>query len=104
MTTTDQLAATEIFQFPGPQLPNRLDSITDGFIALDLEWRVVFMNRVAADMLSAPAETLIGRRLWDAFAEFGPSSFGDACRRAVAEGIPIEYEDYYLPSKKWLAM
>jgi len=102
--TPDRPGTADTFQLSGQQLSNMLDRITDGFIAFDLEWRFTFVNRVAADMLTSPAEKLIGRRLWDTFPEFSATGFGEACRRALAEGLPTEHEDYYPPRHKWFAI
>ena len=102
--TAGPQAAADTFQLSGQQLTNMLDSISDGFIAFDRDWRFTFINRAAASILTSPAEKLIGRQLWEAFPEFGATGFGQACRRAAAEGVSIEHEDYYPPRAKWFAI
>jgi HD-GYP domain-containing protein (c-di-GMP phosphodiesterase class II) len=103
-STADRQAAADRFRISGQQLTDILDNITDGFFTCDLDWRLTFINRVAAAMLAAPADTLIGRQLWEAVPELSATGLGQACRRAIAEGIPIEHEDYYPPRHKWFAI
>jgi len=47
------------------QFQNSLDNIPDAFSAFDKEWRIVYLNKVAADTLGFPKEQLIGRNFWD---------------------------------------
>ncbi len=103
-TTPNRQMAAEMFQLSGQQLIDMLDSITDGLITFDSDWRFTFINRVAASILTYPVEKLIGRRLWETFPNFHATGFGQACWRAAAEGIPIEHEDYYSPRDKWFAI
>lgn len=61
-----------------------LNSAGEGIYGLDLEGRIIFINRAAADMIGAPAEALIGRPEAEVFAEDGattsPSADGAAER------------------------
>jgi PAS domain S-box-containing protein len=44
-----------------------LESIADGFYAVDHEWRLTYVNRRAEELWRRPREELIGVRLWDLF-------------------------------------
>lgn len=48
------------------QFQNSLDNIPDAFAMFDKDWRIVYLNKVAADTLGSPKEQLIGRKFWDA--------------------------------------
>src|SRR5262245_33287411 len=52
------------------QIINILESFTDGFIALDKEWRYTYINREVDKYLKTRQRTrldLIGKRIWDEF-------------------------------------
>jgi PAS domain S-box-containing protein len=74
-----------------------LEAITDGYILLDHEWRVVEMNRQAEWINGGrPRERVIGRTHWEEW----PASMGTAVeanyRRAMAEQVPVYFEHRYL--------
>jgi PAS domain S-box-containing protein len=69
-----------------------LDSIADGVVALDRQWRVVHVNRAAEDLLRRPREELIGGDFWLAFPELLGSSFDTELHRAVAQQETVTFE------------
>src|SRR5690242_9827787 len=79
-----------------PQVDVILDSIPDGFLALDREWRFTYLND-AATRVMGPRDELLGRSHWEAY----PATLGTPIevnyRRAVAEQRPIEFENRYEP-------
>lgn len=83
-----------------------LESITDGFVALDRDWCFTYVNQEAARTLgrSSEAEELVGKNLWQEFPELSNASFGKLYLRAVAEQVPLELEDYYPPLNAWFAV
>lgn len=74
-----------------------LSSITDAFFALDREWRVVFMNAAAENIMSVlrPAGSLLSKRLWDEFPGLHDSLMHREFHRAVLTQEPVCYEEYY---------
>lgn len=44
-----------------------LDSISDGFIALDAEWRMTYANGAALGMIGVASPALLGLTLWERF-------------------------------------
>ena len=52
-------------------LANILDRVSDGFVALDTNWRYVYVNRQAATLFGRRAEDLVGRYIWTEFPEGG---------------------------------
>ena len=49
------------------QLARTLESITDGFIALDNDWRFTFLNKNAAAIARSEPQNLIGKVIWEEF-------------------------------------
>jgi len=44
-----------------------IESIQDGFFALDRDWRITYVNRRAAQSAGVEPEELIGQNIWEAF-------------------------------------
>lgn len=83
----------------GHELADALEVITDGYYALDGEWRFTYVNREAERILGAPRERLLGRELWREF----PSDpeFEAAYRRVAATREPEVFESYYAALELW---
>jgi PAS domain S-box-containing protein len=69
-----------------------LESITDGFVIFDREFRYVYINDVAARVAGEPGAALIGRRLWDLFPEFARTAEADLMRVAMEQRKSISFE------------
>jgi PAS domain-containing protein len=44
-----------------------LETIGDGFCAIDREWKLVYVNQPTCEMWGLRSERLIGRNFWDVF-------------------------------------
>ncbi|MDZ8221631.1 PAS domain S-box protein [Nostoc sp. ChiVER01] len=86
------------------QVTKILESITDGFLAFDSEWRFSYLNHEGSRTLGRSCEDLLGKNLWSEFPELANTSFGQLYQRAVALGMPLELEDYYPPFDAWFAV
>lgn len=73
-----------------------LESITDGFYAVDAEWRFVIFNRAAETYFGASREEVLGRDLWEVFPQGRGTDYERLCRLAMAERVPCAIE---LPSR-----
>jgi two-component sensor histidine kinase len=81
-----------------------LDSIDDGFISLDKDWRIAFISGQGERIfrqLGLNREALIGTVFWEAFPELLGSPFEDCYRRAVSEQTAASIEGYYSPLDTW---
>src|ERR1051325_3557134 len=83
------------------QLISILESITDGFVSLDDQWNIIYVNQAAQRLIGKPASELLGKNQWQEF----PASVGTAIeyeyRRAVAENTPVEFEHFYSDWGRW---
>jgi PAS domain S-box-containing protein len=79
-----------------------LDSITDGFFALDRHWRFTYVNQVALEYLKGSREQLLGRSIWEAFPTMVGSTFHREYQRAVLEQRPVEFEAESAYSQRWI--
>ena len=78
-----------------------LASITDAFFALDKQLRFTYVNPQAERVLFRDREALLGQKIWDEFPEAVGSAFDQQYRRALAEGVPVSFEEFYPPLGTW---
>jgi PAS domain S-box-containing protein len=78
-----------------------LESITDGFVALDREWRFTYVNAQAERINGIRREDQIGKSQWELFPATRGTLLESEWRRAVAEQVPVEFEFYYQPWDSW---
>jgi PAS domain S-box-containing protein len=78
-----------------------LDSISEGFLFLNHDWTIEYVNDRAAEIIGRPAKILLKQDLWEEFPGLGSSQFGEAYRRAMETGEVQRVEDYYAPMERW---
>ncbi|MBD1844422.1 response regulator [Cyanobacteria bacterium FACHB-63] len=83
---------------------NILESITDGFFALDQDWRFTYLNCQAESMLQRKREDLIGKNIWHEFPEALGSEFYQQYHRVRSEQIAVKFEAFYPPLEAWRAV
>ncbi len=88
--TTARVSAERDLRAERDRSKGVLDSVAEGFVLLDSDFRVLDINAAGLRMDGRPRETLLGRSHWEAF----PASVGTpveaAYRRAMAERVPVE--------------
>jgi diguanylate cyclase (GGDEF)-like protein/PAS domain S-box-containing protein/putative nucleotidyltransferase with HDIG domain len=67
-----------------------LESISDGFFALDRDWCFTYVNTQAGSNLGFKPEELIGQNIWKKFPQFMGIEIELKFRKAIAEGQPQE--------------
>ncbi len=81
---------------------NILESISEGFLAIDSEWRISYANHAAERLIGIPREQLAGALFWDVFAQVRGSSLEQGLRRSAEERTHIKFDAYYDPLGRWL--
>jgi len=81
-----------------------LESISDGFVAFDHEWRITYVNDRGAEFLQRSREELIGENLWLKYPEIIGTTFEREYRAAVQEGKPHHFEEFYPPLESWFEL
>ena len=83
------------------EVENVLESITEGFIAVDADWRFTYVNRAAETIYGRSRTQLLGRDLWEMFPEVASSMFQEPFRRAMRERTPVTAEGPYNALSGW---
>ena len=79
-----------------------LESITDGFAALDTGHRFVYLNSTAARLIGCTESYIIGKNVWEVIPDWKNSPVETGCLEVSARRIPVRFE-YLLPSSgRWL--
>lgn len=78
------------------------ESITDGFLALDHQWRFTYVNAAAEQFLRRNRELLLGKVLWDELPDAAESEFFANLRDAMRGDAPVAFEANYPAYGSWL--
>ena len=78
-----------------------LDSITDGLVTFDADWRYTYANGEALRMIGYEWEKLRGQRLWDLFPESLGTPVETTLRRVAETGEAGEFEGYFPSIGRW---
>ena len=75
-----------------------LEATSDGFFALDADWRFTYVNEHTGRIFNRNPASLIGKHIWTEFPESVGELFHREFERAVSEGTPRQIEAYYSPA------
>jgi len=96
--------AREALHLANARMENMLESLTDGFCAVDHHWRIMYINGRALDMLAPLQKTrpsLIGQDLWASFPELRGSQLEAVYRRAMVSRETAIQEFFWPALKRW---
>jgi PAS domain S-box-containing protein len=79
-----------------------LESISEGFLFVDNDWVIQYVNDQAAAVAGRESRDLLGKALWDEFHGLDRSFLGEALREARRSGDIQRVEDYYSSLSRWL--
>jgi PAS domain S-box-containing protein len=74
------------------RLAHTLESITDGLVTFDAQWRFSYVNSEAERLLGRPKHELLGRSIWELFPEMISTNVERDLRRVASERITLEVE------------
>ena len=85
-------------------LDRAINRVDDGFIALDRDWQVRYLNVAAARQLGREVGDLIGRSIWEEFPTAVGSVFDLRYREALETQERIEFEEHVEPLNAWFSI
>lgn len=83
------------------KINNILESITEGFFALDKDWRFTHFNSLLSPLINRPVADMIGRCIWEEFPDAMGTKFETIYRQAAQEQKPMAFEELYAPNNTW---
>lgn len=98
---TEEKRVTQEINESRKQVLDILESISDGFFAVDNDWRFTYVNHMAEELLSRRKEELLFRSMWEAFPEVVGTKFYEVFNSAKEKMLPLSVEEFYAPLSKW---
>jgi two-component system CheB/CheR fusion protein len=100
---TGVVRTREVLQQLHQKMETMLNSITDGLLVLNHDWRYTYFSERGAKLVGMRREDLIGKCVWDLFSAAKDTQFNKCFRQSVATGETVTFEEYYPePINKWL--
>ena len=85
----------------GERVTHLMESIPDGLITLDREWRYTFVNTPAEPLLGRPRSDLLGKCVWDEYPSGVGTEVERQLRRAAADRVMCEFEGQDAGRGRW---
>ena len=81
-----------------------LESITDGFLALDRSFCVSYVNKAGEQILAARREDLVGKSIWEAYPEIVGTELEEKYRQVAREKVALEFQWLFKEWKRWFSI
>jgi PAS domain S-box-containing protein len=78
-----------------------VERISDGFLALDTNWYITYINPVAEQLLGRPGANLTGKNIWDEFPAAINRVFFNAFHTAMQQQQNLQLTDYSIVAGRW---
>lgn len=78
-----------------------LESIGDGFFAINQNWVVTYWNPQAEEMLGFSKKQILGKYIWNVFSDRIDSETYIKYHQAMEEQSLVRFEDYFEDTNKW---
>jgi PAS domain S-box-containing protein len=98
----EKLAAIEKLNLNEENYRNMVERISDGFIALDLNWRFTYINKKAEQLFRRPQGSLIGKQIWSEFPETIDRPFYKAYHKAMETQENSTLKEYSILLESWV--
>jgi PAS domain S-box-containing protein len=85
------------------KLERVLNSISDGLVVLDKDWRYIYFNEQGARIVGMRPEELVGNCIWELFPHLKGTNVDECFHQAVKSGRPVRFERFLPgPPTQWL--
>ena len=78
-----------------------LESIGDGFFAVEEDWTVSYWNKKAEEILGKKKEEILGENLWEHYQDAVSLKFFTEYHKAMNDKVSVHFEEYFPPLEKW---
>ncbi|MBD2092010.1 PAS domain S-box protein [Microcoleus sp. FACHB-1515] len=97
----DRKIAEAALQASEAQSRNILESIDDGFLALDENWRFTYMNKAAETLLNFMPDDVIGENFWEVFPGLEGSDFEQLHQSVMRDRVAGSLVAFYPDHDRW---
>ena len=94
----------ETLQAKNHEITTIFESISDAVAIVDTQWRYIYVNDKAENLLHKTNSELIGNNMWEIFPHALDLPGYGYCHQAMAEQLTVEYEEYHPNLDKWLGV
>lgn len=84
-------ASQEALRQNEERLREVLETTHDSFFILDREWRFLYINKRAAELLNRSAEELTGKVFWEEFPRYIGTEAESHYRKVMEERVPVQF-------------
>ncbi len=101
---TEQWKLEEALRASEQRASDIVQSISDGFITFDLNWRITYLSNRGAEILAPilkTAENVRGKVFWEEFPPTMGTPIEDTFRRAMRDQVATQVEILYEPLGRW---
>lgn len=82
-------------------MTNILEKTTDGFFAVDSEWKLTYINAQAETMVGCKRDEVLGGLLWERFPSLIGSVFQTNYEKVMSEHVALEFEAVDSTGRIW---
>ncbi len=98
---TDRVLIKRSLERTEQQILDIIEGITDGFYALDHNFRYLYMNESGSALLGYKREELIHKKIWDVFPEWKGTFLYEQYHKTLHEQIPVIFESQFGNDGHW---
>lgn len=91
--TTSEKEANMLVQTQAQKLHNILESMTEGFFALDSNWRYSFGNKVFSNFIGRSLGDLMQRYIWEEYPWLKETVFYQKCHEVATTRKPVVFDE-----------
>lgn len=87
------------------EMRETLERIQDGFFSLDRDWKFIYCNGQAENMIGRTQEQLLSKSYWECFPTMIGSMEETYYRKAATQQVPVHFEAFYpKPRARWFSI
>ncbi len=78
-----------------------IETLTNGYFIVDNKWTVKYWNKAAEKILGVAGSEIVGKNLWQQFANSIPIEFYAVYNKAFLKDMPIHFREYWAEKNTW---
>ena len=78
-----------------------LTNINEGFLVVDGQWRLTYLNRKASELVRKSVDELLTTNLWESFPALIGTPAEEELQRAMRDDVPVRCLFHYEPLRAW---